>query len=265
MFRLQKENRPDYDSILKLLQSLRSDLDGDHLPNELLAAVKDKPIVLSFFNAHAANLTFRDRQFLNDLMHSHVLLRDGIGIKVLLKVLNLPVGHNLNGTDMIPRLLTAYTRHAPQSAPIALFGTSSPYLERAAKWVSAKGGQVTILADGYQDAHFYIDRLKSNPPGIVILGMGMPKQERIAQLIAAEITAPILIINGGAILDFWAGRFKRAPLWMRHIGMEWLYRLLNEPQRLARRYIWGNFIFLLRVLNLKLMSVGRANNNRQSR
>jgi len=94
----------------------------------------------------------------------------------------------------------------------------------------------------------------------VVLGMGMPKQETVAQQLRAAVSGPILIINGGAVLDFLADRFQRAPPLLRSLGLEWLFRLLLEPRRLWRRYIVGNIVFLARAASLaiRIRSTGKS-------
>ena len=87
---------------------------------------------------------------------------------------------------------------------------------------------------------------------MVILGMGMPTQELLSAMLARELPGPVLIVNGGAILDFIAGRVRRAPGLMRRLGLEWLFRLLLEPARLWRRYLLGNVIFLWRTAQIML-------------
>jgi hypothetical protein len=77
--------------------------------------------------------------------------------------------------------------------------------------------------------------------------MGMPKQERVALLLRDALAHPCVIVAGGAILDFLAGRFPRAPRALRRVGLEWLYRLAFEPRRLASRYLLGNAAFLWRI------------------
>ncbi|HMZ79998.1 MAG TPA: WecB/TagA/CpsF family glycosyltransferase, partial [Acidobacteriota bacterium] len=56
----------------------------------------------------------------------------------------------------------------------------------------------------------------------------------------------------GGLFDFYSGRIPRAPIWMREMGLEWLYRLLQEPGRMWKRYIVGNFVFLFRVIRERL-------------
>ena len=81
--------------------------------------------------------------------------------------------------------------------------------------------------------------------------MGVPRQELwIARHIdARHCTLPIAV---GALLDFLSGTVPRAPLWMRQLRLEWLFRLWVEPGRLWRRYVVGNPLFLLRVIRQKL-------------
>jgi len=71
-------------------------------------------------------------------------------------------------------------------------------------------------------------------------------------MIREHLDGPMLVVNGGAILDFLAGRFPRAPKWMRTLGLEWLFRLVREPGRLFQRYVIGNGVFLWRAMRLKL-------------
>jgi len=88
---------------------------------------------------------------------------------------------------------------------------------------------------------------REQQPELIVLGMGMPKQEAVAAELAVT-GGPCLIVCGGAILDFLGGKVSRAPEWLRRLGGEWLYRLLREPKRLFMRYVVGNPLFLLRTL-----------------
>jgi alpha-1,3-mannosyltransferase len=82
----------------------------------------------------------------------------------------------------------------------------------------------------------------------VLVAMGNPRQEMwLAEIL--EATGCRLGFAVGALFDFLSGDIARAPLWVRSARLEWVYRLLREPKRLWRRYVLGNPIFLLRVLN----------------
>jgi len=77
---------------------------------------------------------------------------------------------------------------------------------------------------------------------VLWLGVSAPKQEKWAYEYAEKLSMPIVCV--GAAFDFASGGKKRAPAWMRRVGMEWLYRLYSEPRRMWRRYLVGNAQFL---------------------
>ncbi|ALN80808.1 WecB/TagA/CpsF family glycosyltransferase [Lysobacter antibioticus] len=201
--------------------------------------------VLSFLNQHAFNLAWTDAAFCEDLLRSELLLRDGVGMAACLRLLVRAPGLNMNGTDLIPQLVAAYAGRR-----VAVAGTEQPYLERAVRHLREQGLDIVCSIDGFGGEDRCVATIAAARPELVILGMGMPRQERIAARLAGELEQPTLIVNGGAILDFMAGRFPRAPQWLRRIGLEWLYRLLKEPRRLWRRYVLGGGQFLWRALCL---------------
>ncbi|MEH6413487.1 WecB/TagA/CpsF family glycosyltransferase [Pseudomonas sp. CGJS7] len=203
------------------------------------------PTVVSFLNQHGFNLAWTDPAFRERLLRSDVLLRDGVGVALGLRLLARDPGLNANGTDLIPKIVAAYAGRR-----VALIGTREPYLEQAARYLREQGADVVCALDGFGDQARYLPAVSAARPDLVILGMGMPKQERIAAELAAAADRPMLIVNGGAILDFLAGRFPRAPQWMRQARLEWLYRLGREPRRLWRRYLLGGGQFIARVARL---------------
>ncbi len=208
------------------------------------------PQVLAFVNAHALNLAAREGAFFRDLCAADHLARDGQGMAWLMRLLGSDPGFNLNGTDLIPRLLLL-----PAEGRVALFGTREPWLSAAARVVqNARGGPACITLDGFQPAAAYQALVERHRPQLVVLGMGMPRQERLAQVLRACAPAPCLIVCGGAILDFLGGRVRRAPAGLRRLGLEWLWRLACEPRRLFARYVIGNPVFLARALRCAVAS-----------
>lgn len=206
-----------------------------------------RPTVLAFVNAHAMNSAATSPAFLAALRAADVVLRDGSGMAILLKLLDLRPGLNLNGTDLIPKLLR---RQA--GGRIALFGTQEPYLGRARQHVldTLAPGSRCVTADGFRPAADYVALATEHAPELIVLGMGMPRQEEVARELRAALRHPCLIVCGGAIIDFMGGKTPRAPRWLRTLGMEWLYRLALEPRRLFRRYVIGNPLFIARALAL---------------
>ena len=199
--------------------------------------------VLGFVNAHAMNLVVRDGACHQALSAADVLLRDGSGMAILYRRLGLEPGLNMNGTDFIPRLLAAY-----RGRRVAFWGTRQPYLDQAVQRSAAMFGVVPVsVHDGFASVDNYLQLARELQPELIVLGMGMPRQEVVAARLAVA-GVPCLIVCGGAILDFLGGKVSRAPEWLRRLGGEWLYRLAREPKRLFMRYVVGNPLFLLRTL-----------------
>jgi N-acetylglucosaminyldiphosphoundecaprenol N-acetyl-beta-D-mannosaminyltransferase len=205
------------------------------------------PVVVAFVNAHAMNSAATSRSFFEAVYSADVVLRDGIGMAILLRLMNLAPGLNLNGTDLIPKLLRRYAGRR-----IALFGTQEPYLSRARERVatSIAPGSHCVAVHGFLDTANYVRLAAAHRPDLIVLGMGMPRQEEVAGVLRAKIGYPCVIVCGGAIIDFLGGKTSRAPRWMRAVGLEWLFRLGLEPRRLFRRYIIGNPLFLARAIGL---------------
>jgi N-acetylglucosaminyldiphosphoundecaprenol N-acetyl-beta-D-mannosaminyltransferase len=201
----------------------------------------EQPTLVAFVNAHGCNLAVGSMQLQQDLLDADVLLRDGSGMAMLCRRMGLDPGVNMNGTDLIPALIERYS-----GRPVALIGTTDPWLSSAAEHVSEKA-PVVVIQDGFADEHEYVERLRGHPAELIVLAMGMPRQERIGTCLREALDHPCLIVCGGAVLDFLGGRVERAPRWMRKIGIEWVWRLALEPRRLSRRYLAGNAMFMARL------------------
>lgn len=214
---------------------------------EQLTRDNENPVVLAFVNAHAMNMIVANGDFYDDLTGSDCLLRDGSGMSLLYSRLGLDPGMNMNGTDLIPRLLENV-----QGRRLALWGTNDETLFLAQeKLVQETSLDIVSIRDGFQDDVKYLTLFDEYRPDVIILGMGMPKQERVARKLREYAQGDVLIICGGAIIDFIGSRVSRAPRFFRQLGLEWLYRLLLEPRRLFTRYIVGNPLFIARTLRLR--------------
>jgi N-acetylglucosaminyldiphosphoundecaprenol N-acetyl-beta-D-mannosaminyltransferase len=216
---------------------------------QLLARLSDpgRPFVLAFANAHAMNSLASSADFFEALRAADMVLRDGSGMATLFKLLRMHPGLNLNGTDFIPQLIRQFNGRC-----IALFGTRNPHLQQGLQ-VVAQGlapQSTYVSAHGFLEVSAYAALAATHRPALIVLGMGMPRQEEVAAALRSVLTFPCLIVCGGAIIDFLGGRTPRAPAWMRRTGLEWAFRLALEPRRLFRRYVIGNPLFLARALRL---------------
>jgi hypothetical protein len=208
--------------------------------------------VLAFVNAHAMNMAAESEPFYQALASADVVVRDGIGVSLLMQLCNQPPGQNLNGTDLIPKVLAR-----ANGLPLALFGTREPWLLEAQKAVRRDFApdSACVVAHGFLQVSDYIRIAAQHRPRVIVLGMGMPKQEEVALALRAALGSPCLIVCGGAIIDFLGGKVPRAPRWMRRSGLEWLFRLGREPRRLWQRYVRGNPVFVKRALSMAVRSM----------
>ncbi|HXE22964.1 MAG TPA: WecB/TagA/CpsF family glycosyltransferase, partial [Rhodoferax sp.] len=217
-----------------------------------------RPLVLAFANAHAMNSIAASGSFYDALHAADSVLRDGSGMSTLFRLFGIAPGWNLNGTDLIPRLIQLFDGRS-----VALFGTREPFLQRGVQAVTADLAPHSplVCAHGFLDVADYVELASASKPALIVLGMGMPRQEEVAAALRAALEFPCLIVCGGAIIDFLAAKTPRAPLWMRRTGLEWLFRLATEPRRLFRRYVIGNPLFLARALWVR--SSGRTGARQQ--
>jgi exopolysaccharide biosynthesis WecB/TagA/CpsF family protein len=207
---------------------------------------------VSFLNAHNANIACDDAEFAA-VLDDFLILPDGVGVDVAARLLyGAPFPDNLNGTDFIPGFLQA----AREPLTVGLIGATRRNAEAAALTLTRLAGQhhFAVIHDGFFSAAEepeILERLRRLRPDILLVAMGVPRQELwIARNITKEhCTLPIAV---GALLDFLSGAVPRAPLWMRRLRLEWVFRLWIEPGRLWRRYIVGNPLFLFRVMRQKL-------------
>lgn len=210
---------------------------------------QSEPAMVVYVNAHTLELTARDAEYQRIVQEAAIVLNDGIGVTLAAKVVgNVSFPANLNGTDLTPLILMMA---AEQGWRVFLLGAAPGVAEKAAaKFVS----QIPSLVIGGTHSGYFttgeldgvLQQIRDAKTDVLIVGMGNPIQERwLAQHLAA--TGAKLGVGVGAFIDFSAGVFPRAPLWMQKMKVEWLYRLSREPKRLWKRYLLGGPVFLAHV------------------
>jgi len=205
------------------------------------------PRVIAFCNAHLTNLARRDER-LAKALDGALVLNDGIGVDLASRLrYGSTFPANLNGTDFIPALLKSY------AGPLRLFlvGAAPGIAERAAAAIRRLCPHILIVGTQHgffdpQEEAELSQRIRNSQADLVLACMGNPRQEIWAARWAADFQRPV--ICGGALLDFLAGKVRRAPVWMRRARFEWAWRLTQEPTRLADRYLRGNVAFIAHAL-----------------
>lgn len=206
-----------------------------------------------FLNAHCFNVAQDDPAYADVINEADLLLNDGIGVKLAARAAGIRVRDNLNGTDLIPQILR---QAAAQDAPVFLLGGREGIAEDAAANLRSRlpGLRIVGTRNGYFSAaedSEVIAAINRSRARLVVLGMGVPRQELWMARAASELEVARLVVAGGAILDFLSGAIPRAPQWMRRLNLEWLFRLGLEPGRMWRRYILGSFVLLGNIVRLR--------------
>ncbi len=225
-------------------------------PDELLRRVTGwvdhrRPRRVMYVNAHVLNQSRDDRALRDALESADLVYCDGYGVRLAAKALHAEVPHRMTGADWIWDL-AALCEAAGQS--LYLLGSEPGVAREAADRLSRWHPNLTIAGThhGYFEpgsAHEQrvIEDIDAASPDIVLLGMGTPKQELWAQRNAPRLDAGVLW-TVGSMFDFVSARIPRAPTWLSDNGLEWIFRLAIEPQRMWRRYLLGNPAFVSRVL-----------------
>jgi len=209
-----------------------------------------------YVNIHAINLA-QELAWLRDFFNrSEVVYCDGFGVRWGARLLGLRMPDRSTSPDWINLLAAECAR---QGFLLYLLGAHPGVAEKVTELLKEKFPDLKFagIHHGYFDKtpgslenEAVIRDIHLTRPDILLVGLGMPLQERWLMenwdRLDARVTLPV-----GALFDYLAGEFPRAPHWMTDHGWEWLGRLIVEPRRLWRRYLLGNPRFLWRVLKAR--------------
>ncbi len=233
----------------------------DHTIAALLAPGRRRAF---FMNAHCCNVRRKDAGYAAAVAQADMLLPDGIGIELAARMTGMRLAENLNGTDLVPALLTQAAR---QGKSVYLFGGTPGTAEAAASRLASRIAGLSIVGtrDGFagaSDAEAAIADINASGADIVLVALGVPLQEIWLHQNAKHLDAP-LTLAVGALFDFLAGSVVRAPKIIRRARMEWIWRLAQEPKRLASRYLAGNVAFLSHAAAKALGQISAADIQRR--
>jgi N-acetylglucosaminyldiphosphoundecaprenol N-acetyl-beta-D-mannosaminyltransferase len=206
------------------------------------------PLQLCFVNPDCVNIARRNPAYRHAVNRAELVAPDGIGMRIAGKILGTGFRQNVNGTDLFPRLCERLDRDGGR---LYLLGGRPGVAEGVADWIGRHHPGVAIagLQHGYfdigdQDA--VIERIRASHADVLLVAMGAPRQDLWIREHAPRTGVKVAMGVGG-LFDFYADRIPRAPQWLREIGLEWTFRLYQEPRRMWRRYLVGNFSFLTAV------------------
>jgi N-acetylglucosaminyldiphosphoundecaprenol N-acetyl-beta-D-mannosaminyltransferase len=197
-------------------------------------------------NAHCVTLSQSEPWMRGLFAQADIAFCDGAGVQMATKILKGFTPHRTTPPEWIG---AALERLGPK-ARVFWLGGAPEVAQQAAASYEARFDVVTAgVQHGYFDAspgsaesRAVIARINESRPTILLVNMGMPRQERWLWDNWQELS-PVVAITAGALVDHAAGRVRRPPRWVANLGVEWLVRLIREPRRLWRRYLLGLPVF----------------------
>lgn len=200
-------------------------------------------------NPEMFEFSSKDEDFSNILKEAEMIIPDGIGVKIALKINGIN-SERIPGIDFAKQLLTD---SALNNIPVAIVGAKEEVITTAINNLKKEisGLNIVYYHNGYFDDDTTIyNEINSKSPKLILVAMGSPRQEKFIYN-AKNILKPALMIGIGGSLDVWSGTVKRAPKLFQDLGIEWLYRTLTQPSRLKR--IFPTLpMFLLKAINYKI-------------
>lgn len=181
-----------------------------------------------------------------------IVVADGQPLVWLAPLLDRRLPERVTGVDLVDVLCERACR---QGVGVYLLGATDEVVGRVAeRLLDGHPGLCLAFGNGYfseAEAIDRVDAIRATNASILLVGMGVPRQERFIEEHWDRLGVSVALGVGGSF-DVLAGLRHRAPPWVQRIGMEWLYRLIQEPRRLMRRYLVTNTEFLYLVFRALL-------------
>lgn len=235
---------------------------------QLILNPPEQGLVVAVGNVHTVMSARRSEELARALGHADMVTPDGMPLVWAQRALGIRAPERVDGlrlfTCTVEAGLATGARHY-------FYGSSRETLElmEARLRESYPGLQIAgmtsppfrALTPEEEAGHTHA--IQSSHPSVVWVGLGMPKQELWMNAVHGRLPG-IAIVGVGAVYDWVAGTMRKAPRWMQNAGLEWLFRLGQEPRRLWRRYAWNNpaFLVLVSVQALRQRLGKRANARR---
>lgn len=209
-------------------------------------------------NVHVVMIAYRDLVYRNILNHAALVTPDGMPLVWGLRWLGVRDQPRVYGPDL---MLAWCQRAADLGLPIYLYGGTADRLVRLKAYLQQRFPALVISGSqappfrtlSPEEEAIDVQRIRRSGARVVLVGLGCPKQEQWMYRQVNQIEA--VMIGVGAAFDFFSGEVSQAPRWMMALGLEWVYRLSQEPGRLWRRYLINNPQFMV-LFGLQLLRQG---------
>lgn len=206
------------------------------------------PSYVCFANAHMIVEAYQDKNFKNQVNNATIVTADGKPVASAFKWLHNITQQRIAGMDFFPAILNEINK---VSGSVFLYGSTDTVLNQLIKTINYIYPSLKIVGSisppfrklTMEELQLDVEKINDSKAQFVMVSLGCPKQEKWMADHSHKINAVLLGIGGA--FEVTAGNKKRSPKWMQTQGLEWLYRLLQEPIRLFKRYLITNTLFML--------------------
>jgi N-acetylglucosaminyldiphosphoundecaprenol N-acetyl-beta-D-mannosaminyltransferase len=222
-----------------------------------------RPHQIVTVNMDFIRLARKDQEFREVVNRAALAVADGVPVLWCSRLLGQPLPERVTGVDIVEH---GAALAAERGYGVFLLGAAAGVAEGAAQVLRRRHPALRIVGTysppfgpftDEEDAHM-VRLVRSAQPQMLFVAFGAPKQDHWIDRHLDELGVPICVGVGGT-LDLLAGRLPRAPRWMQSAGLEWVFRLMQEPQRLWRRYLINDLPLFLRIAGSRLFArSGRA-------
>ncbi len=231
-------------------------ISGDELLAQIERAVRHgEKRIFAYLTVHGINLATKFDWFREFLNEADVVYPDGEGVRFGAWILGMRLPARIPLTRWIWDLADFCEK---KDVSIYLLGSTEEVVTAASARLKERYSNLKLLGchHGYFEKHgresdSVIESINALSPDVLAVGFGMPAQEGwiMSNKDRLRVNA---ILTAGACFDFVAGVKRASPVWMQGTGLEWIFRLIQEPRRLFARYMIGNPVFVVRVLVQRL-------------
>lgn len=221
------------------------------------AIVSNRRALITHVNVRGMQIALENEWFRDFLNDSDLVYCDGMGVKLAAKLLGLNIPDRLTLADWVWQLAELAEKN---DFSLFLLGNPPGIAGEAAARLQERFPNLHIsgVYHGYFDKspgsvenETVLEKINAERPNILLVGFGMPIQEKWLRENWDRLDVNIAI-TAGALFEYIAGNLKRGPDWMTQNYMEWLFRLLSSPRRYGKRYLLDNPLFFYRILKERI-------------
>ena len=206
-----------------------------------------QPRCILDLNAHSYNLAVENERLRRVLNAARVVTADGMGIVWAARLFGARIPERCNSTEAF-RAFLLDSSMPPSTA--RLVGCTEEDGRAAAAAINgmSRHCRITASVSGFLDENAYREILKDVREDFLLLGLSTPRTQYVAEIAAEVCPGAIVWGMGAGTIKIFAGTMNEAPVFWRRSGLQWLYRLFEDPKNLWRRYLVGNPLFVARIL-----------------